>query len=119
MFRITYKQGCNGELVANLELRQGDTGLLRVNPKTKSTGELIDFDLLEKIFFKFSSDNYKEIYSKELERQEDYFLLRVENTESETFTPDTFIYEFECTFTDGSVDTPKVGGITITEQIKK
>lgn len=119
MFKITYKQGCNGELVTNLELRQGDTGLLRVNPKTKSTGEPIDFNLIDKIVFKFSGDNYKEVYSKILEQYEDYFLLRVESHESVSFDADSFIYEIECTFMDGSVDTPKIGGLVITEQIRK
>ena len=117
MFEIEYKSDCGGKEVTILKLKQGDTGLLKVNPKYKSTGEAIDFSLLSKIEFKFGNDSKKE-YSKELERQEDYYLLRVESHESSDFEPDSYKYEFECTFADGTKDTPKEGKLIIREELK-
>ena len=45
MFEIEYKTDCSGKEIAILKLKQGDTGSLKVNPKSKSTGEKIDFSL--------------------------------------------------------------------------
>ena len=118
MFEIEYKSDCSGKEITILKLKQGDTGLLKVNPKQKSTGEAIDFSLLSKIEFKFSGDNYKQIYVKELEKQTDHFLLRIDSEESAEFVPDSYIYEFECTFIDETKDTPKEGKLIIKEEIK-
>ena len=118
MFEIEYKSDCSGKEVAILKLKQGDTGTLKVNPKSKSTGEKIDFALLSKIEFKFGYDGYKTLYTKELERSGEFFLLRIDSEESEKIDADSYKYEIDCTFIDGTKDTPREGKIVIKEELK-
>ena len=115
MFKSEIVNHCVDGVQKNFYLTQGDTGTIKSVPK--QNGELVDFSLIEKCVFKLAKDNYKQIFTKELVREEGKFSLTITSDESSVIMPDTYIYEFEYIFTDGGVQTSNKGNFTIVEQI--
>ena len=117
MFESEIKKDSKGKLQKNFFLTQGDTANIKSVPK--QNGELIDVALVSKCVFKLSLDNYKELFCKELFLQDDKFMLRLESEETAKLAINTYIYEIEYTFIDGTVNTPNKGEFTIEDQIVK
>lgn len=115
MFRADIVENCYGGTQKNFYLTQGDTATIKSVPK--QNGQLVDFSLIEKCVFKLARDSYKQIFSKELNREETMFSLTLTSDETALIQPDTYIYEFEYTFIDGGTNTPNKGMFTIEEQI--
>lgn len=100
---------------AHFYLTQGDSATIYSYPK--KDGELIDFELIEKCLFKLSNSDYKEIFTKELIKDTDKFILELTHEDTTSIPVDTYIYEIEYTFVDGTVNTPNQWKFDILEQI--
>ena len=102
----------------NFYLTQGDTADFTATPKM-SDGTIVDFSLIDKCMFKLSDENYQEIFSKEFEKQESNFHVKLTSEETTKIPVGQYIYEVEYTFTDGTVNTPNQSNFEILDQIIK
>lgn len=102
----------------NFYLTQGDTADFTAVPKM-SDGTMLDLSLISKCVFKLSDENYQEIFSKEFERLDDGFHVRLTSEETTNIPIGEYIYEVEYTFTDGTVNTPNQSNFEILDQIVK
>lgn len=100
----------------NFYLTQGDTADFTAVPKM-SDGSMVDLSLISKCIFKLSDENYKEVFSKEFEKTDDGFQVRLESDETTNIAVGEYIYEVEYTFTDGTVNTPNQSNFEILDQI--
>lgn len=100
----------------NFYLTQGDTADFTAVPKM-SDGSMVDLSLISKCMFKLSDENYKEVFSKEFEKTDDGFQVRLESDETTNIAVGEYIYEVEYTFTDGTVNTPNQSNFEILDQI--
>lgn len=111
------KKNSRGKTQKNFFLTQGDSATIYSTPK--HNGSVIDISLVSKCVFKLSLDDYKQKFAKELDLQGDKYVLTLTSEDTNGLEITTYIYEFEYTFVDGSVNTPNMGEFTITEQIVK
>lgn len=100
----------------NFYLTQGDTADFTAVPKM-SDGSMVDLSLISKCMFKLSDENYQEVFSKEFEKTDDGFQVRLESKETTNIAVGEYIYEVEYTFTDGTVNTPNQSNFEILDQI--
>lgn len=100
----------------NFYLTQGDTADFTAVPKM-SDGSMVDLSLISKCIFKLSDENYQEVFSKEFEKTDDGFQVRLESDETTNIAVGEYIYEVEYTFTDGTVNTPNQSNFEILDQI--
>lgn len=100
----------------NFYLTQGDTADFTAVPKM-SDGSMVDLSLISKCMFKLSDENYQEVFSKEFEKTDDGFQVRLESDETTNIAVGEYIYEVEYTFTDGTVNTPNQSNFEILDQI--
>ena len=100
----------------NFYLTQGDTADFTAVPKL-SDGTMLDLSLISKCMFKLSDENYQEVFSKEFEKTDTSFHVRLTSEETTTIAVGEYIYEVEYTFTDGTVNTPNQSNFEILDQI--
>ena len=100
----------------NFYLTQGDTADFTAVPKM-SDGSTVDLSLISKCMFKLSDENYQEIFSKEFEKTDNGFQVRLTSEETASIPVNEYIYEVEYTFTDGTVNTPNQSNFEILDQI--
>lgn len=100
----------------NFYLTQGDTADFTATPRM-SDGTMLDLSLISKCMFKLSDENYQEVFSKEFERTDNGFQVRLESAETTNIPVGEYIYEVEYTFTDGTVNTPNQSNFEILDQI--
>lgn len=100
----------------NFYLTQGDTADFTAVPKM-SDGSMVDLSLISKCMFKLSDENYQKVFSKEFEKTDDGFQVRLESDETTNIAVGEYIYEVEYTFTDGTVNTPNQSNFEILDQI--
>lgn len=100
----------------NFYLTQGDTADFTATPRM-SDGTMLDLSLISKCMFKLSDENYQEVFSKEFEKTDTGFQVRLESAETTSIPVGEYIYEVEYTFTDGTVNTPNQSNFEILDQI--
>lgn len=116
MLYSTVKQNKYGDEQIQFYLTQGDTANFKAVPKLDD-GTLVDLALISKCMFKLSDDAYREVFSKQFEKNAEDFTVRLESNETAQIPVGEYIYEVEYTFTDGTVNTPNQASFEILDQI--
>lgn len=111
----TDKRGCKQ---LYYYLTQGDSCTIYATPKNNN-GDKLPISDFQKCVFKLSNIDYEQEFIKELTTLGDDFVLRLTAEETQNFSIDVHMYEFEYTLTSGEVQTPNQYKFEILPQIVK
>lgn len=98
-------------------LTQGDSCTICARPYRD--GQAMGANDVEKCVFKLSNEDYKEEFSKELEKVGEKFVLNLTGEDTKSLSVGTHIYEIEYTLAGGAVQTPNQWKFDILSQITR
>lgn len=109
----------NGKTVKNYYMTQGDTFQNELAIKN-STGGVVSKDLIQEVLFKLSDLDYNVEYSKEYTYSDELskWVIDISSEDTTQWAIDTHYYEYQITYTDGTVSTPVQAKFTVLNQIQ-
>ena len=115
MFKAVKETDKYGKQQTKYYLTQGDS--LVIYAKPFRDGQAMSPSFVEKCLFKLSNTSYEQEFEKEMVRDGDKFVLKLESEETKNFEVDTHIYEIEYTLSGGAVQTPNQWKFIVLDQI--
>lgn len=115
MFKREIETDKFGNNQSHFYLTQGDSCTIYSTPYKNC--EKLPVSEVEKCIFKLSNSDYVEEFRKEMQLEDDKFILRLTSEETGKFTIDTHLYEIEYTLVGGAINTPNQWKFDVLDQI--